>query len=251
MGRVDGKICLVTGAAMGLGKAEAEALAAEGGTVILCDIDESAGQAAATAIGHGAVFMRLDVCDEQQWQDVIARILARFGKLDVLVNNAGVIDMADIEACTLESWRRINAVSVEGTFLGVKHALPAMRQSGGGSIINTSSSAALQGVPPVPAYSAAKAAVAAMTRTIAVHCMQKGDAIRCNVIHPHNVDTPMMRAMFEQFLADVPLDQRPELEGAPSTSVAKTVLFLASDESSDLNGTSINLDRGAICVPAG
>jgi 3(or 17)beta-hydroxysteroid dehydrogenase len=251
MGRVQGKVCIVTGGAMGLGKAEAEALAAEGAHVVVADVNSAAGESAIGAIGHDAVFMHLDVCDEQEWQTVIAQTVERFGRLDVLVNNAGVIEMADIETCSLKSWRRINAVSVEGTFLGVKHALPAMRRAGGGSIINTSSSAALQGVSPVPAYTAAKAAVAALTRTIAVHCIQKGDAIRCNVIHPHNVDTPMMRAMVDIFLADVPADKRPDVKGAPATSVASTVVFLASDESVDLNGTAINLDRGAICIPAG
>jgi 3(or 17)beta-hydroxysteroid dehydrogenase len=251
MGRVQGKVCIVTGGAMGLGKAEAAALAAEGAQVVIADVNSTAGQSAALEIGPGAMFTHLDVCDEREWQKVLAEIMKRFGRLDVLVNNAGVIEMADIETCSLQSWRRINAVSVEGTFLGVKHALPAMRHSGGGSIINTSSSAALQGVSPAPAYTAAKAAVAALTRTIAVHCIQKGDPIRCNVIHPHNVDTPMMRAMADIFLARIPLDQRPEVKGAPAASVANTVVFLASDESLDLNGTAINLDRGAVCIPAG
>ncbi len=249
LGRVTGKVCIVTGGAMGIGKAEAEALADEGAHVIVADIDEAAGAATAVHIGKSAVFLPLDVRIEDNWRAVVGSTLERFGRLDVLVNNAAIIEIGDVETCTLDSWRRVSAVSVEGSFLGVKHALPAMRSSGGGSIINTSSSAALQGVSIVPAYGAAKAAVAALTRTVAVHCIERGYPIRCNVIHPHNIETPMMHGIVKQLAGDLP-DGPPALVGAPPMSVAKTVVFLASDESSDLNGAAIVLDRGATCIPS-
>lgn len=250
MARVAGKICLVTGGAKGLGCAEARALVEEGAQVVIADIDEAAGRETANAIGKRAVYLRLDVRDEGNWRQVITDTVSLFGGLNVLVNNAGVLELADVESCTLEGWRRISSVNVEGTFLGIKHALPAIRRTGIGSIINTASSAALQGVPPVPAYSAAKAGVMALTRTAAVHCIQRGDPIRCNVILPHLVDTPMMRAMIAEVASGLPEEQRQDMYGVSPISVAKTVVFLASDESTDLNGASIRLDRGAVSIPA-
>jgi 3(or 17)beta-hydroxysteroid dehydrogenase len=237
MGRIDGKVCIVTGAAMGLGKADAIVLAHEGGRVILTDVSEE-GEATAREIGGDAVFLRHDVRNEDEWRSVVATALDRFGRLDVLVNNAGVIKMDDIETATLENWRFVNSVNVEGTFLGCKHAIPAMRRGGGGSIVNVSSTAAILGFSPAPAYTASKGAIQALTRAIAVHCMERRDRIRCNAIYPHLHESPMslsaVSAMIEQL--------------ASPFAVANAVLFLASDESSDVNGTFINLDRGTSCL---
>jgi 3(or 17)beta-hydroxysteroid dehydrogenase len=149
MMRVADKICLVTGGAMGIGLAEARALAQEGARVVISDVNVAAGEAAAREIGPDAIFCRLDVTDEENWRAVIAQTVAHFGGLNVLVNNAAVLEMADVETCTMDSWRRIHEVSAEGTFLGIKYALRAIRATGTGSIINTASSAALQEVPPV------------------------------------------------------------------------------------------------------
>ena len=235
MGRIDGKVCIVTGAADGLGKADAIVLAREGGRVVLTDVNTD-GENTAREIGGEALFVHHDVRDEGQWRSLIATVVDRFGRLDVVVNNAGVIHVEDIETVDLDSWRFVNAVNVEGTFLGCKHAIPAMRASGGGSIINVSSTAAILGFPGAPAYTASKGAVQALTRSIAVHCMTRGDRIRCNAIYPHLAESPMSIAHGGTTTLASPF------------GVANAVLFLASDESSDLNGTFLNLDRGAACL---
>lgn len=237
MHRIEGKVCIVTGGAVGLGKADAEVLAREGATVVLTDVDVQAGQATADEIGSNAVFIEHDVRDEDGWTQLVASTMERFGRLDVLVNNAGVIVIEDIETSSLDHWRFVKSVNVEGTFLGCKHIIPALRANGGGSIVNVSSTAAILGMPDASAYTASKGAVQALTRSVAVHCMRKGDQIRCNGIYPHLAASPMARAN----------NQRDVAMGSPY-AVANAVLFLASDESSDLNGTFLNLDRGTSCL---
>ncbi|MFQ5983137.1 MAG: SDR family NAD(P)-dependent oxidoreductase, partial [Woeseiaceae bacterium] len=195
MGRVDGKVALITGAASGLGSADAAILAREGATVVLTDVNEDAGEAAAESIreaGGNATFMPLDVADEEQWQQVIASIRSEHGRLDVLVNNAGLVMMGTPEDCSLEAFRNQNAVMSEGVFLGCKHALPLMHESGGGSIINMSSIASHLGYPIYFAYSAAKGAVRSMSKALAVHCQMNGYKIRVNSLHPGAIDTPML-----------------------------------------------------------
>ena len=154
MGRVEGKVCIVTGGALGLGRADVAALAREGGRVIITDVNADAGRAAAEEIGNGTVFVEHDVRDEEAWKQLVDYCVTDFGGLHVLVNNAGVIKIEDIETATLENWRFVQSVNVEGTFLGVKHSIPAMRASGSGSIINVSSTAAILGMPDGPAYTA-------------------------------------------------------------------------------------------------
>ena len=163
MGRVAGKVAIVTGAASGMGKSDAELLAREGARVVLADLNETGGQAVADAIGDAAIFMRLDVTDEDNWRSVIAATVEHFGRLDILVNNAGMIALGTIVDTDLAAWRMINAVNSDGVFLGCKHAIPAMAESGGGSIINMSSVAAIQGQSFVAAYTASKGAVRALT----------------------------------------------------------------------------------------
>ncbi len=246
MGRVDGKVALITGAASGLGRADAEVLAREGATVVLTDINEDAGEAAAESIrgaGGNATFLALDVADEEQWQQVIAHIRSEYGRLDVLVNNAGLVIMGNPEECSLETFRKQNAVMSEGVFLGCKHALPLMNESGGGSIINMSSIASHLGYPIYFAYSAAKGAVRAMSKAIAVHCQMNGYKIRVNSLHPGAIDTPMI----DQTTSDLGLDNKEALSpvvglGQPE-DVANIVLFLASDESRFVNGTEILIDN--------
>jgi 3(or 17)beta-hydroxysteroid dehydrogenase len=218
-----------------LGKADAIVLAREGGRVVLTDVNEE-GARTADEIGGEAMFVRQDVRDEEQWRSLVGTVMDRFGRLDVLVNNAGVIRVGDIETVTLEDWRFVNAVNVEGTFLGCKYAIPAMRAGGSGSIVNVSSTAAILGFAGAPAYTASKGAVQALTRAIAVHCMIKGDRIRCNAIYPHLAESPMSRAHGGTTALASPY------------GVANAVVFLASDESSDLNGTFLNLDRGTACL---
>jgi len=197
-GRVEGKLAIVTGAASGIGAATGRRLVAEGARVLLCDVNEQGLAKLAAELGEPAEARVHDVADEARWRELVAHALAHHGRLDVLVNNAGIVERANVEETTLEQWRRIQSVNAEGVFLGCKHALPAMRASGGGSIVNVSSLAALRGTPIYAAYSASKGAVAALTRTVALHCMERGDAIRCNSIHPGGVNTPMVHAVVKE-----------------------------------------------------
>jgi len=245
MGRVDGKVALITGAASGLGAADAEVLAREGATVVLTDIDEGAGEAAAESIrksGGKATFLVQDAADEEQWEQVIASIRKDHGRLDVLVNNAGIVIMGSPEDCSLDDFRKQNAVMSEGVFLGCKHALPLMHETGGGSIINMSSIASHLGYPIFFAYSAAKGAVRAMSKAIAVHCQMNGYNIRVNSLHPGAIDTPMI----DQTTSELGLDNKEDISpvglGQPE-DVANVVLFLASDESRFVNGTEILIDN--------
>jgi len=248
MGRVDGKVALITGAASGLGRADAQLLAAEGAQVVLTDVNEDAGQAAAAEIGDAATFLQHDVSDEAAWAQVIGEVKARFGRLDILVNNAGVVVLSTPEACTLEEFRFANAVMSEGVFLGCKHALPLLREGEGGSIVNMSSIASHVGYPIFFAYSAAKGAVRAMTKSIAAHCQAQGYRVRCNSVHPGAIETPMVQ--FAQGRADEGAQDIPEAGVLPPESlgapkdVAEMVLYLASDASRFVTGAEFVIDNG-------
>jgi len=245
MGRVAGKVALITGGASGLGRADAEVLAREGAAVVLTDINDEAGESVAEQIratGGAAAFMHHDVSDEGQWEKVIAAVREEHGRLDVLVNNAGIAVVESIEQCSLESFHRQNAIMSDGVFLGCKHALPLMHESGGGSIINMSSIASHLGYPIFFAYSAAKGAVRAMSKAIAVHCQMNGYNIRVNSIHPGAIDTPMI----DQTTSALGLEDKTAISpvglGQPE-DVANVILFLASDESRFINGTEILIEN--------
>jgi 3(or 17)beta-hydroxysteroid dehydrogenase len=243
MGRAEGKVAIVTGAAQGLGVADARMLAKEGAGVVLADVNEELGRAASASI-PGSLFMKLDVRDEDRWRFVVAETMRHFGKLNVLVNNAGLVAFNDVESSTLEEFRLLNAVMCEGTFLGCKIAIPAMTKSGGGSIINMSSVAALRGLSHLVAYSAAKGAILSMTRSVAVHCIGKANGIRCNALVPGAHDTPMTQKALALLPPDyVGLTQLKKGQGTPD-DLANLVLFLASDESVRITGTYIVIDQG-------
>jgi len=252
-GRLEDKVAIVTGAASGIGRGCAELLAREGARVVLTDVNEELGREVAKAIGGDAVFVRHDVSDEQSWRAVIDATLARFGRLDVLVNNAGIILVADVESTTVEQWRRVMAVNAEGVFLGCKHAIPVMRESGGGSIINLSSAAGLVGTPPFAAYSASKGAVRILTKTVAAHCRAKGDGIRCNSLHPGGIDTPMVAAITRaprgglRDIEDLAAPGRAVGYGNPA-DIAYLFLYLASDESRFMTGSELAIDGGLTAV---
>lgn len=252
MGRVEGKVAIVTGGASGLGAADVRRLSEEGARVVLTDLNEAGGRVIAEATG--AQFFTQDVSDEDSWPRLIETVMQTYGRLDVLVNNAGIAIAQDIEHTTTETWRRTLGVHLDGTFFGCHYAIPAMKQSGGGSIINMSSTAALIGIPPFLAYSAAKGGIRAMTKSIAVHCRAKGYGIRCNSIHPGSIDTPMVHAALENTrglrMADAkdPGALRKTLGLGEPSDVANMVVFLASDESKHINGAELVIDNGDTIV---
>lgn len=248
-GRVDGKVALVTGGAMGLGKADCIRLAEEGAIVIVTDIDLANAQAVADQIGGEA--HPLDVRFEDQWHTVLDAVDQRHGRLDILVNNAGNVIFESIEDCSLENFRLHMAIHVEGTFLGCKLALPLLKRSTAASIINMASSASLMGYGAIPAYTAAKGAIRSMTKSLAMDFQDKQYPIRCNVLMPGGIETPMVQAVSgrpgqEMPVADGVLPK--EALGAPR-DVANAVLYLASDESRFLTGVEIPIDNGLLARP--
>ncbi|CAI8891208.1 3-beta-hydroxysteroid dehydrogenase [Pseudomonas sp. IT-196MI5] len=247
MQRVEGKVCIITGAASGIGREDALLLAREGAKVVLTDLNEEAGRQVAAEIGSNALFIRHDIASESDWQNVVKTTVEHFGRLDVLVNNAAILALGSIEDTTLELWQKVQKINGEGYFLGCKYAIQAMKESGGGSIINMSSVAALGAMPMFCAYSASKGAVAAMTRSIALHCKQQGYRIRCNSVHPDGVNTPMTQALVGgQPIPQEALDQDPMNRMAAPRDIANVVLFLAADESRFVNGAEIRVDNAQL-----
>ena len=255
MARLENKIALITGGSKGLGEANARLFMREGATVIITDIDEKNGENLAKELGPSVQFYKQDVRDEDGWKSLIAKIVKTHGKLDILVNNAGVVEAGTIESQTTEDYRFVMAVSADGTFFGSKYAIAAMKETGGGSIINMASIASIQGAPNVLAYSAAKGAVESMTRTIAAHCAVNKYGIRCNSVHPSAILTPMVQGIRQKISkAKIPnAEESKVIEGnkiGDPIDIANTVLFLASDESRFINGAQIRVDN-AITVVSG
>lgn len=247
MQRVEGKVCIITGAASGIGREDALLLASEGARVVLTDLNEEAGRQVAAEIGTNALFIRHDIASENDWQHVVKTTLEHFGRLDVLVNNAAILALGSIEDTSLELWQKVQKINGDGYFLGCKYAIQAMKETGGGSIINMSSVAALGAMPMFCAYSASKGAVAAMTRSIALHCKQQGYRIRCNSVHPDGVNTPMTQALAGgQAIPQETLDQDPMNRMAAPRDIANVVLFLATDESRFVNGAEIRVDNAQL-----
>jgi 3(or 17)beta-hydroxysteroid dehydrogenase len=247
MDRVAGKVVLVTGAGSGIGRATATLLAAQGATVIVTDINRAGGLETVQQIGGKARFEEQDTSREADWKRIIDDILAREGRLNGLVNNAGVLGPypATFETETLEQWRRTLAVNVEGVFLGCKHGVPAIRQSGGGSIVNLSSLAAFLGTPNLSAYGASKGAVRQFTKTVAIDCARKGYKVRCNSVHPGVILTPMGEGILssgtarERTRKSIPIGDF----GAPE-DIAYGILYLISDESRFVTGAELVIDGG-------
>ena len=251
MNRLDGKIAIITGASKGLGEANSRLFIDEGAKVIMTDIDKQAGQALASELGHNAEFIYQDVCDEQGWINLIDDVVARYGGLDVLVNNAGVVKPGTIETQTMEEYDFIMNVSARATFIGCKYAVPAMSASGGGSIINMASIASIQSAPRVAAYAAAKGAVQAITINIAGYCGENQLDVRCNCLNPSSIDTPMVQNIRAKFMQNPEEAAKlaPKGEIGEPNDVAHTVVFLASDESKFINGVNIPIDYGKSILP--
>ena len=244
MGQLEGKVAIITGGASGLGAADARKFAEEGAKVVITDVQENLGQSVAKSLPNTR-FIAHDVRDEAQWQRVIEFTVKEFGGLDILVNNAGLVRFANVEDCTLEDFRLQNQVMVEGSFLGCKTAIPEIAKRGGGSIINMASVAALKGIGIIPAYSAAKGAIIALSRSIAVHCQEQGYNIRVNSVVPGAHDTPMTQQALSQLPTDeAGLDQMQDQGQGQPEDVANLVLFLASDLSKQITGTEMIIDNG-------
>lgn len=247
MGRLDGKVALISGGAKGQGAAETRLFVREGAKVVFGDILDGDGKKVEAEIrdtGGEATYVHLNVTREADWRAAVATAVERYGKLNVLVNNAGILLRAKIEATTEEDWDRIMAVNVKGVFLGTKCALPAMRQAGGGSIINISSTAGLVGSPgETAAYTATKGAVRLFTKATAIQHAKEN--IRCNSVHPGPIATDMIKdtlenpAAWEQRLRRLPMGR-----AGTADDVGYGVLYLASDESSYVTGSELVIDGG-------
>ena len=245
--RLEGKVALISGGARGMGAAEARFFAREGARVAVGDLLEEEGARLESEIaeaGGDCIFIRLDVTSEESWANAVELTVSRYGRLDVLVNNAGVYQKARVEDTTLEGWDRVMAINAAGPFLGTKAAVPAMRDSGGGSIVNISSTAGLVGSLHSTAYTASKGAVRLLTKATAVQ--YAGDGIRANSVHPGPIDTDMLAAVYSD-----PEERRRRVSRIPMgregtvDEVAYGVLFLASDESSFMTGSELVIDGGA------
>jgi 3(or 17)beta-hydroxysteroid dehydrogenase len=240
--RVESKVCIVTGAASGLGKCSAELLAGEGARLVLADIDDAAGEALAAALPD-AVYRHCDVTSESDWKALFKVAQDTWGGVDVLVNNAGIAVMATIESTTLEQWEHVQRVNSTSIFLGCREAVAAMKERGG-SIINMSSMAALIGVPLFAAYTASKGAVRSLTKSVALHCQQKGYGIRCNSIHPGGINTPMgAKAVADADAEDLQLLADESQPMGEPEDIGWMVVYLASDESKHVNGAEMVVDN--------
>jgi len=249
-GRIAGKVALVTGAASGLGEAIARRFVAEGARVYLADIDMEGARAVATALGRSATALTLDVIREPAWIETFARIETEAGRLDVLVNSAGVTRVGSVEDLSLETFRELIDVDLISVFLGCKHVVPLMRRTGG-SIINVSSIAGLRPRPHLAGYTSVKAAVTMLSKSSALHYATKGYNIRCNALHPGAIHTVMLEKTARQtsdpeaFLAAL-RSQAPLGRLGVAEEVAAMALFLASDESAFVTGAEMVVDGGTI-----
>ena len=251
MRRLEGKTALVTGAASGIGLQTTIRLLEEGAQVMMTDINEVFGKKEAENLGKQAEFIKHDITLEDDWIWVLEETIKRFQRLDILVNSAGMVLIADVEHISLEDWRHVHAVNLDGTFLGCKHGIRVMKEFGAGSIINLSSVSGLIGGFNLAAYNSSKGAVRMLTKSVALHCARSGYGIRCNSVHPTFIETPMLESMIQEapdpekarqtLIRQVPLKRI----GEPD-DVAKMIIYLASDESTFVTGTEMVIDGGVV-----
>ncbi|MCE2392947.1 MAG: glucose 1-dehydrogenase [Proteobacteria bacterium] len=250
MGRLDGKVSIITGAARGQGETTARLFASEGSKVVLTDLLEAEGETVAADIGAATCFVKHDVTSEADWRRVVETAVERFGRLDILVNNAGIMQRTPVVDCSVEEFRGVLDVNLVGPFIGMKIAAPVMRLTGGGAIVNVSSIQGIVGRAGTPGYTASKFGLRGLTKTTALELGTFG--IRVNSIHPGGVDTPLIRdavagiEMTTETLdaahahLPVPRCGRPE-------DIAPTSLFLASDEAGYITGAELVIDGGMTC----
>jgi len=261
MKRLDQKVCLITGAARGIGQAIAELFHQEGGIVILSDINDDEGKQVVKKLVANAEYHHLDVKQETEWQQITDYILEKYGRLDVLVNNAGITGFLetkgpfDAENVDLASWQEVQAVNSTGVMLGCKYGIKMMKPIGG-NIVNISSRSGIVGIPLAVAYAASKAAVRNHTKSVALYCAEKGYKIRCNSIHPAAIMTPMWDAMLgsgearTKMVKDVETGIPMGVFGEP-IDVAYSALFLANDESKYITGIELTVDGGILAGSQG
>jgi len=249
VGRLQGKAALVTGGASGLGRAIAIAFAAEGARVAIADINYEGTETVAREIGDAALAVELDVREEASWERALAAAVERLGGLHILVNNAGIGILNNVERTTLEEWRLVHSVNLDGVFLGCKHGIRHIAAAGGGAILNMSSVAGLIGAHNMAAYCSSKGAVRLLTKSVALHCARRKNGVRCNSIHPVYAATPMVdrmvassrdpEAMRRALAEAIPLGRLGEPE-----EVAAMAVYLASDESRLVTGAEFVIDGG-------
>lgn len=236
MGRVENKVALISGGARGMGAAHAKALVAEGARVVIGDILDEDGRKTAEALGDSARYVHLDVTRPEDWEAAVRTAVEEFGGLDVLVNNAGIANFGHIEDFTLDQWNAIVNINLTGVFLGIKAAIPALKESTGGSIINISSTAGLQGFVELPGYTATKYGVRGLTKSVALDLGKYG--IRVNSIHPGVIRTPMTEGM------DNPMNHVALHRMGEAQEVSNMVVFLAGNDSSFSTGAEFVVDGG-------
>lgn len=244
--RLENKVALISGGARGMGAVEAKLFAQEGAKVIIGDMLEDEGRKVEAEIneaGGECVFVFLDVSSEEAWRNAVNEAVTRYGKLDILVNNAGIYRAHNVEETTEEEWDQVMDINAKGVFLGTKHAIPAMRDAGGGSIVNISSIAGLVGSRETTAYTASKGAVRLLTKSTAIQYASVG--IRANSVHPGTIETPMTEGLLAQEGKRADRMNRTPLKrlGRPE-DVAYGALFLASDEASFMTGSELVIDGG-------
>jgi NAD(P)-dependent dehydrogenase (short-subunit alcohol dehydrogenase family) len=254
MGQVDGKVAIVTGGASGIGAACAMTLAREGAKVMITDLDNAGGHAVADRIvnaGGDAIFLHQDVTLEESWPGIIDDTERRFGRLDVMIANAGIGILCRAIEMSLADWRRQTAVNLDGVFLSVKYAVPAMRRTGGGSIIIMSSVAGLRGSAGLAGYCATKGGVRLFAKAVAMECAAAGDGVRINTVHPGVIDTPIWTKIQASAGQNVPIEPNeiasagvPLGRAGQAQDIANGVLFLASDASSYMTGAELVIDGG-------
>lgn len=247
--RLEGKAALVTGGASGIGLAAARRFVAEGARVAITDRDEALGAAAARELGEDAFFIRHDVTSEADWAATMQACVSRFGGVDIVLNSAGIFRFGNVEDTTLEEWRQTIAINLDGTFLGCREAVRAMRERGG-SIVNMSSVSGMVGDPDNAAYDASKGGVRLLTKSVALYCAKQGYPIRCNSVHPGGIDTPMVRSYFAA-RRDPEAEKSAWLRQSPigrlgrAEEIASLILYLASDEASFVTGSEFTIDGGS------
>ncbi|WP_255468301.1 glucose 1-dehydrogenase [Reyranella sp. CPCC 100927] len=260
MGRMDGKVALVTGAASGIGRATAVRFAREGAAVVSTDIDHEGGNETLSLVkqnGGRGIFLHHDVASEACWIDVIATTHAEFGGLHALINNAGIAISGDIVERSYESWRREQSINLDGVFFGVKHSIPLLARSGGGAVVNVSSVAGLVGNAGLAGYGASKGAVRLFTKAVALECAKARNHVRVNSVHPGVIDTPIwekgssgraggwaVQAVRKAHVAVVAQLGVPVGRAGQAEDVANGILFLASDEARYITGTELVIDGG-------